>query len=226
MSEIVAVVLAAGSGERLGRREPKAFVELSGTPILALAVGAVAVWSSVDSIVTVVPDGWEERARGIIEAGPSVTVVTGGATRQESVRAGLDSIGVDVSVVVCHDAARPFASAHLLASVLDGLAGVGGAVPVLPIDDTVKRVRDGLVVETTARAELGLAQTPQAFDVAALRDSHARAREAGLRFTDDAAILEWAGYRVRAVAGDPANFKITWPSDLARADLLVAGARP
>ncbi len=154
-----------------------------------------------------------------------VVVVAGGATRHRSVGLALAAIPEPTPFVVCHDAARPFASPRLFAEVLDALessSDASGAVPVVPVSDTVKRVHDGFVVATEDRDELALAQTPQAFRATALRDAHARAAGAGLEFSDDAAALEWAGYRVAVTPGDPENFKITTEQDLARAELLAA----
>lgn len=220
----VAVVLAAGRGARLGLREPKGFVEVAGRPMVARAVEAAAGCPAVGSIVVTVPAGSEERARaGAVSAKP-VVVVAGGASRHASVGAALAAIPNDVPIVVCHDAARPFASSELFRAVVDALeAGdADGAIPVVPVPDTVKRVRDGFVVGTeVTRAELALAQTPQAFRADALRDAHARAAQEGLEFTDDAAAVEWAGYRVKAVAGEPGNFKVTTVEDLARARELA-----
>ena len=123
--------------------------------------------------------------------------------------------------MICHDAARALATPQLFSTVLGSLEGWDGVVPVVPVPDTVKRVRDGAVVATERREDLALAQTPQAFSARALRDAHARAAEAGLEFTDDAAALEWAGYRVRTTPGEPHNFKITTVEDLARAEQLL-----
>jgi 2-C-methyl-D-erythritol 4-phosphate cytidylyltransferase / 2-C-methyl-D-erythritol 2,4-cyclodiphosphate synthase len=122
-----------------------------------------------------------------------------------------------------HDGARPFASPGLFTSVLAAVAGgADGAIPIVPVADTIKRVQDGLVVGTEPREELALAQTPQGFRAAALRDAHARAARADLEFTDDAAALEWAGYEVRVVPGDPDNFKVTTLSDFVRAERQAA----
>jgi len=123
---------------------------------------------------------------------------------------------------VCHDAARPFASPALYSAVVSALASADGAVPVLAVADTVKRVRGGIVDATEPRDGLALAQTPQAFDAAALRDAHDRAEREGVEVTDDAAALEWAGYRVSAVPGEVRNFKVTTPEDLARAELVAS----
>jgi 2-C-methyl-D-erythritol 4-phosphate cytidylyltransferase/2-C-methyl-D-erythritol 2,4-cyclodiphosphate synthase len=152
-------------------------------------------------------------------------VVAGGDTRGASVRAALREVPADVSVVVCHDAARPFASPALFDAVvrtLDERPEVAGVVPVLPVTDTVKRVSDGYVVRTERREELAFAQTPQAFRTAALREAHERAAAQGRDFSDDAALVEWAGHGIATVPGEPANFKITTSEDLARAAALVA----
>lgn len=221
--EAVAIVLAAGSGERLGSSRPKAFVDIGGRPILVWAAeGALA--SGIGSLVVVVPEGWLDAAHSLLEPLGPHAVVAGGATRQASVRAALSAIREDVPIVVCHDAARPFAPRELFMlalAVFEHFPDVDGAVPVIPVSDTVKRIRDGLVVGTEDRDGLSLAQTPQAFRAPALRDAHARAAEAGLEFTDDAAVLEWAGYRVKAVDGETGNFKITTALDLERAELLA-----
>src|SRR5207248_11022672 len=120
-------------------------------------------------------------------------------TRRASVRSALREVPLEVDVIVCHDAARPFASPELFGAVIAGLADADGAIPVVDVPDTVKRVIDGAVDRTLDRSELALAQTPQAFVAAALRDSHDRLESARLEVTDDSAALERAGYRVRVV---------------------------
>jgi 2-C-methyl-D-erythritol 4-phosphate cytidylyltransferase/2-C-methyl-D-erythritol 2,4-cyclodiphosphate synthase len=129
-----------------------------------------------------------------------------------------------VASVVCHDAARPFASSELFAAVLAGLdEGADGVIPVVGVPDTVKRVEADAVVETVPRQELRLAQTPQAFRSGALADAHARAATEAKTFTDDAAMLEWAGYKVHVVEGEAGNFKITTAADFARAEEILRG---
>jgi 2-C-methyl-D-erythritol 4-phosphate cytidylyltransferase len=155
-------------------------------------------------------------------------MVTGGSSRQESVRLGVAAVPPEVDTIVCHDAARPFAAPELFSAVIAALkeGDVEGAVPVVPVPDTVKRVQVGRVVETVQRDELALAQTPQAFAAAALRSAHERAAAEGFSGTDDAVLLERAGYSVRAVPGDPANFKVTTAEDLARAEALLSEGQP
>lgn len=217
-----AIVLAAGAGRRLGAEVPKAFLPLGpaagARPILALAVAAAAASPSIGAVVVTAPAGYEDDARASVEGlAVPVLVVTGGTSRQASVLRALAALGSDAEVVAVHDAARPFAPPDLFTSVVRAVAaGADGAVPVLAVSDTVKRVEDGVVRGTLDREGLGLAQTPQAFRVAALRAAHERAAAEGLEVTDDAMLLEADG-DVVAVAGDPMNYKITTLLDLARA---------
>lgn len=221
MEDAVAIVLAAGGGERLGLPTPKAFVDLGGRPMLVHAASAALACPGISSLVAVVPPGWERAATELLDVVGPHTVVTGGATRQASVRAALDMIQAAAGIFLCHDAARPFASAALFGAVLGALEGVHGVVPVIPVTDTVKRIRGEQVEGTEDRETLALAQTPQAFDARALRDAHARAERDGVHVTDDAAALELAGYRVRTIPGEPRNFKITTAEDLAQAELVA-----
>jgi 2-C-methyl-D-erythritol 4-phosphate cytidylyltransferase len=154
---------------------------------------------------------------------PVSAVVSGGATRQESVRRGLAAVPDDVTVVACHDAARPFASPALYDRVIEAVSGpYRGAVPGMPSADTVKRVETGRIVETLPRDRLVLVQTPQAFDTEALRGAHDRAEAEAWEATDDAMLLELAGHAVAVVPGEAMNFKITTEADLRRAESLLA----
>ncbi len=213
-----AVILAAGAGRRLGAEVPKAFLSLGDRPILAAAAAAAAASPAISSIVVAAPPGYEGDARVCLEVLEVPTaVVTGGRTRQASVRAALAELASDVTIVAVHDAARPFAPPDLFTTVVTAVTeGVDGVVPVLPVTDTVKRVVGGRVRDTVDRASLGLAQTPQAFRVDALRAAHEAAAEAGTSVTDDAMLLEETG-RVITVRGDPGNFKVTTMLDLVRA---------
>jgi 2-C-methyl-D-erythritol 4-phosphate cytidylyltransferase/2-C-methyl-D-erythritol 2,4-cyclodiphosphate synthase len=219
-----AIVLGAGAGRRLGADEPKAFLTVAGRPILAMAAGAAAASPAVSSVMITVPPGFDARARAcVMDVTVPVSIVAGGETRQASVRRALDALEDDVHVVAIHDAARPFAPPELFTTVVDAVArGADGAVPVLPIVDTVKRVEADRIVGTVDRSVLGLAQTPQAFRLDAIRAAHERAAADGLGETDDAALVERDG-AVEAVPGDPANFKITTLLDLARAEERMGG---
>jgi 2-C-methyl-D-erythritol 4-phosphate cytidylyltransferase len=226
-ARVVAVVVAAGSGTRLGGDVPKALRTIGGRPVVAVAVDAALASPSIDAVVVVAPPGSEDALRGTFaEASGPVIVVTGGSSRQRSVAAGLDVVGDHVEVVAVHDAARPFASPALFTSVVRAVeAGADAAVPVVPLVDTVKRVRDGEIVRTEPRDGLALAQTPQACRLALLRTAIAKAEASSLDFSDDSGLMEWAGASVRTVDGEPGNVKITTASDLARADELAAIGR-
>ena len=218
MPSAAAIVLAAGTGERLGSQVPKAFVPLGGRPLLARAVATAFSCPSIELVVVTAPPGSEDLAHAIVEPLGSHAVVTGATTRHGSVGVALSAVPDEFATIVCHDAARAMASPALYSAVIGALRGWDGVVPVVPVPDTIKRVHGDEVVGTESREGLALAQTPQAFTAAALRDSHARAAAASLDFTDDAGALEWAGYRVRIVPGEQGNFKITTAEDLARAE--------
>lgn len=204
-----AVVVAAGSGERFGAR--KQYAALADRRVLDWSLAAAR--RSTDGVVLVVPP---DRAG---DDEPVDAVVTGGATRSASVRAGLAAVPPDAAVVVVHDAARPAASAALFEAVIAAVrAGADGAVPGVPVVDTIKRVHDGRVVETLDRRELVAVQTPQAFRASVLRAAHAGGGDA----TDDGALVESAGGRVVVVPGDPDNVKVTSRADLDRLAAVVA----
>ncbi|MHB8245791.1 MAG: 2-C-methyl-D-erythritol 4-phosphate cytidylyltransferase [Acidimicrobiales bacterium] len=207
-----AVVVAAGQGSRFGG--PKQFAMLGGRPVLELAVAAVA--PACAGVVVVLPPHLVDRGDslerlGITVAADQVHVVPGRESRSGSVRAGLDLVPEDCEVVVVHDAARPLASSRLCHELVAAVrGGADGAVPGLPVSDTVKRVERGEVVETLARDALVRVQTPQAFSSAMLRRAHAEDAEA----TDDAALVEAVGGRIAVIAGEDANLKITSREDL------------
>jgi 2-C-methyl-D-erythritol 4-phosphate cytidylyltransferase len=207
-----AIVLAAGRGTRFGDAA-KQFELLRGRSLVAWSVETAA--SVCDGVVVVLPDGWETSD----EAPPAAdAVVVGGPTRSASVRNGLRAVPDEADVIVIHDAARPLAPAALYTSVVDAVrSGADAAVPALPVTDTVKRVRDRVVVETLDRSALVAVQTPQAFAAPMLRRAHAAEAEA----TDDAALVEQLGGRVVVVAGDARALKVTVPDDLARAEAML-----
>ena len=222
----IVILLGAGAGRRLGGVEPKVLLPIGGRPILAVAAAAAAASPSVRGLVVTFPPGWEDRARACVDdLDIDTRFVEGGETRQDSVRAALAAVPASVGTVAVHDAARPFAPPDLFTRVLEAVgSGADGAVPVLSVADTVLRVRDEVVEGVEPRDEIALGQTPQAFRTSVLREAHAKAEAAGAHFTDDASMLRWAGYEVRAIAGDPENLKITTLADLALADRRM-GAR-
>jgi 2-C-methyl-D-erythritol 4-phosphate cytidylyltransferase len=215
-----AVLAAAGSGERLGADRPKAFVRLGEQPLLAESLARLDASEWVDAIVVVAPPGWEEPAILLAEelgCGKVSACVTGGATRADSVRLGVAEVPAEAAVIVVHDAARPLLADEVVARVI-GVLGEGwdGAIPALPLADTVKRVDGDRVVETVPRDELRAVQTPQAFVADVLR-----AAMTGSDWTDCSAAVEANGGRVKVVDGDPNLMKITDASDLERVTALL-----
>jgi 2-C-methyl-D-erythritol 4-phosphate cytidylyltransferase len=211
-----ALIAAAGSGERLGIDRPKAFASLGGRPLLAESLGRLDRCELVDAIVVAAPPGWEEPAILLAEelaASKVVACVTGGATRAASVAAALFEVPIGALVVLVHDAARPLVTDGVVERLVRPLSeGFDGAVPVLPVADTLKRVHDGVVLETVERDGLVTAQTPQAFLAPALRRAFSGDFSEA---TDCASLVERSGGRVAVVDGDPRLVKITTPADLA-----------
>ena len=210
-----ALLVAAGSGERLGEERPKAFVRLGELPLLAEPLRRLDESSWIDAIVVVVPAGWEEPAILLAEelaATKVVASVTGGATRAESVRAALAEVPEDALVVLVHDAARPLVTDAVVERVLAPLSeGWDGVVPGLRLADTVKRVEGDAVVETVDREGLLGVQTPQAFLAPTLRTAYAGDLGGA---TDCASLVEARGGRIRWVEGDRRLLKVTTPDDL------------
>ena len=215
MSGVWAVLAAAGSGERLGADRPKAFARLGERVLLAESLERLDASDWVDAIVVAAPAGWEEPVILLAEELGCAKVgacVTGGATRAESVRAALEEVADDAAAILVHDAARPLVTDDVIGRVLAPLSeGWDGAVPALPLADTVKRVRDGAVVETVDRSELVAVQTPQAFVASVLRDAFAGDVATA---SDCASLVERRGGRIHVVEGDPRLVKVTSRADL------------
>jgi 2-C-methyl-D-erythritol 4-phosphate cytidylyltransferase len=216
-----AVLVAAGRGERFGGKRPKAFAKLGDRPLLAESLERLDRSDWVESIVIVAPPEWEEPSILVAEeiaADKVRSAVTGGATRAESVRAGLEDVPEEAAVVLVHDAARPILPEEVVGRVVAGLEeGWDAVAPGLRIADTVKRADGDAVSETVDRTGLVAVQTPQAFGAEALRRAHAHGGEA----TDCAGLVEAAGGRVRIVEGDPRLLKVTTPADLELAEALL-----
>ena len=226
MSGVWAVLAAAGSGERLGADRPKAFAKLRGRVLLAESLERLERSDWIDAIVIVAPEGWEEPAILLAEelsAGKVSACVPGGATRAESVRAGVGEVPEEAAVILVHDAARPFLPEEVVERVLTALGeGWDGAVPGLRVADTIKRMSpDGSVVETLDRDGLVAVQTPQAFVAPMLRRAF---KTPPRNVTDCAALVEAAGGRVRVVEGDARLLKVTTPNDLQLVERLLEDA--
>ncbi|HWM33607.1 MAG TPA: 2-C-methyl-D-erythritol 4-phosphate cytidylyltransferase [Pseudolysinimonas sp.] len=228
MPTVAVIVVAAGSGTRLGESEPKAFVGLRGKPILEHAL--LGVFDAIEpaQVVVVAPRAKLTTASGIARrvagvASDLVSVVEGGDTRQASVAAGLAALGEEVEIVLVHDAARALTPGTLFDRVIAAIGeGAGGVIPALPVSDTIKRIEGGAVAETVERRDLVHVQTPQGFPRRALAEAYARA---STEFTDDAALFQDAGGTVTVVEGEARAFKITTPWDLRRAEnVLGAGS--
>ncbi len=224
VSSTWAILLAAGSGDRLGADRPKAFVALGSRVLLAESLERLDASSWIDAVIVAVPPDWEEAAIVLAEelvASKVAAVVAGGATRAQSVRAALAEVPDDALVLIVHDAARPLVDEAVIGRVLGPLAeGCDGVVPGLPLVDTVKRVEGGFVAETVDRSALVTVQTPQAFTATALRAAY---RGNGpVDATDCASLVEARGGRIRVVAGDTRLLKITTAADLAIVESWLA----
>lgn len=214
--EALAIIVAAGRGERMDAGMPKAFLPLAGVPMLLHSARAFASAPSVTAMIVVVPADRVEETRGLL-AGTArpVTVVAGGAQRQDSVRAGLQAApaGFD-GIFLVHDAARPLVDVATIEAVTEVAVEMGAAIPTLPVADTIKRMEQGQVRGTVDRGSLAAAQTPQAFAASLLRRAYDAADRDGAVLTDEAMAVERLGGSVAAVPGDRRNRKMTTPDDM------------
>ncbi|MBC9177678.1 bifunctional 2-C-methyl-D-erythritol 4-phosphate cytidylyltransferase/2-C-methyl-D-erythritol 2,4-cyclodiphosphate synthase [Pseudoroseomonas ludipueritiae] len=216
---VIALLMAAGSGSRFGAAEPKQYSHLLGRPILRHAAEALLADSVVEALLPVVAAGEEARVAAMLEGLPCLPPVAGGATRQDSVRAGLEALAASPpDVVLVHDGARPILAPGMVPALLTALETYPGAIPAQPVTDTLKAGAEGTIQRTVPRAGLYRAQTPQAFRFPALLRAH---RDATAEATDDAALLEAAGLPVALLPGSENNLKVTYPEDLARAEAAL-----
>ncbi len=223
---VAAIVVAAGRGLRAGGGAPKQYRVVANQPVIRPSLAAFALHPEISAVQPVIHlddvRRFEDAATGLKVLPP----VFGGATRQASVRAGLEALAArKPDLVLVHDAARPFASPALIARAI-AAARSGAAVPVLPVVDTVKSVdATGIITGTIDRKPLRVVQTPQAFGFDLLLEAHRQAAAAGRDdFTDDAALAEWAGHRVSTFEGEAENVKLTTPEDFARAEAARVAA--
>lgn len=231
----VAVIPAGGQGRRMANRTGntvKQFLLLGGIPIIIHTLRQFELCPDIDAIIVVLPEaevkaGILPQLRTKYNLNKLLPPVIGGAERQASVFCGLQAIAnsnylhTRTEIVAIHDAVRPFISTELISLSIQTARQYGGAVCAIPATDTIKEVENGQVVRTIPRTQVYQAQTPQTFRYAAILDAHRKAAEQGINATDDAALIEWLGGTVRVVAGSPHNIKITKPSDIGLAEMIL-----
>ncbi len=222
-----AVVVAGGRGHRAGQALPKQYAKLGGVPVLRRTIEALLSQREIGAIQVVIGTDdkqlYEEAVRGLPRM---LSPTTGGATRQESVHNGLEALAArPPRLVLVHDAARPFVSAAVISRVIAACADGAGAIPVLPVAETLKKFEAGEIVDTVSRIDLVTAQTPQGFPFGPLLEAHRKAAAAGRSdLTDDAAVAALAGLAVRVVEGERENMKLTTPEDFRAAERMIATA--
>ena len=231
-SSLAIVVVAAGRGSRAGEGLPKQYRTLAGEPIITHALRALHRGApDARILVTIHPDDQAlyEASVALLDASAQAALlepVPGGASRQASVRAGLEALAAESpALVLIHDCARPFASPALIARAIAAASATGAAVPGLPVTDTIKQIDAlGRIEATPPRAQLRAVQTPQAFRYDLILNAHRLAASTGhTDLTDDGAVAEWAGHAVHVFEGDPANMKVTNPQDFAEAEARLLG---
>jgi len=223
---VAALVLGAGRGERLGHALPKAFVSIAGSTLIEHSIRALAESGSIDSIVPVLAPGelmrW--KALGLESIQGLMAPVEGGTERQDSMQAGLDALPEEIEFVAVHDAARCLVAAEDIRAVVSAARRTGAAILGERVRDTIKRVVDGLIIDTPARDECWAAQTPQVIRRDWLAEAIVAAARSGRLGTDDAQLVEWLGHPVRMVEARFPNPKITRPEDLVLAEKLLEKA--
>ena len=222
---ISALIVAAGQGVRMGADHRKQYLPLGGQPILAYSLQAFDACACIERIVLVVPAADMMYCRLLaadLRLRLMPMLVPGGPERQDSVYNGLQVIGSE-GVVLIHDGVRPLVSAELIQACIDGAQQWGACIPAVEVSDTLKAIdSEGFVERTVSRAQLRMAQTPQAFHLPLILKAHALARQNAWRATDDASLVEQMGAKVHIIPGLAANLKITTPEDLLRAEAYLA----
>ena len=222
--KVVAVIAAAGTGKRVGGDLPKQYLKIADKPILIYALEKFDRCDAVDEIVLVVEKEKIDMADGFLKEWgirKAVQIVTGGAERQDSICRALDVLPEKTEWVVIHDGVRPFVSLEKINEVIQAGQDFGAAILAIPEKNTIKKAVDGWVEQTVSRKDIWEIQTPQVFNIEWLKASYARAFKNQYYSTDDAALVEQAGHRVRLVQGEETNIKITSPADLIVAKALA-----
>lgn len=222
----VGLLLAAGTGSRAGGDMPKQFRPVAGKPVLLHAIDALAAHPAIDSIILVIGKGQEDQVRTLIGNRPIAHIIEGADSRRGSVRAGLEHLALmgGAATVLIHDSARPFLPASVVDRLLAALEEAEGAIPAIPVADTLVRNSDGSAGPLVDRSALMRVQTPQAFRFPAILAAH-RSWDVAREATDDAQILKASGYDVTLVAGDERLDKLTYAEDFARAEARLSIAR-
>ena len=223
---VIAIIPAAGEGQRMRTTVEKQFLHLNGMPILSHTLKVFDASPEIDGVVLVVAAQQHKVLHEeVLDTHPCAKlfrVVDGGRERQDSVACGLDAVPRECELVVVHDGVRPLVDIDLLGSVVKTAHQHGAAIAAIPARDTVKRGQEGLVTETLEREAIWLAQTPQAFHTSLLRQAYEKAVRDQVMVTDDAALVERMGVEVHLVPGSPENIKVTTPTDLIIAEALLA----
>ncbi|MBT6407396.1 MAG: 2-C-methyl-D-erythritol 4-phosphate cytidylyltransferase, partial [Rhodospirillaceae bacterium] len=224
MSGCIALVVGAGRGHRFGGELPKQYARVGGKSVIGLSLQAFAGHPGIDAVRAVIhPDDrhlYDEATQSVSDG--LLEPVNGGASRQESVRLGLESLSdSSPDMVLIHDAARPFVDSDVIDRVIASLQTANGAIPALPVNDTLKRGAKRTITTTVDRADLWRAQTPQGFRYSEILKAHGDS--ASLELTDDASVAEHAGIAVELVDGSENNVKLTTQDDLVRAERLLGG---
>jgi 2-C-methyl-D-erythritol 4-phosphate cytidylyltransferase len=218
------VIVAAGSGKRMGGQVKKQFIELVGKPVLLHTVEIFAAKDTWSEVVVVTSEEDVDHVKGLLKHFPEVQVTAGGAERQDSVYCGLIKLRASEFVLI-HDGARPFVTHAALRDLVSAMKQMDAAILAVPVKDTIKQVDDkGVVVTTPPRKSLWAVQTPQAFRLSAILHAHEQARAEGYVGTDDSSLLERLGQAVTIVAGDYTNIKLTTPEDLVMGETIIRRA--
>ncbi|MGH9444679.1 MAG: 2-C-methyl-D-erythritol 4-phosphate cytidylyltransferase [Terriglobia bacterium] len=221
---VLAIIPAAGVGARMGRETPKQFLSIRGIPIFVYTLRKFVSSGAVDEILLAVRPGAMDRVKEAVDKEPSglpLSLTEGGGTRQETVARALAKAPPSTEVVVVHDAVRPFITAEMIKRVIEAARKDGAAILGIPSVDTVKQIEHDIILGTIPRERIALAQTPQAFRYALLREAFERALSDDFQGTDESSLVERLGARVTVLMGSDRNIKITKPSDLPLARLFI-----
>ena len=220
-----AILVAGGQGTRMGTSVPKQLLELGGTTIVERTLSPFVECRDIQSIVIVAAINIFEHIEGIVRerftGAKPIAVVQGGSRRQDSVYKGLLALEQDTDIVAVHDSVRPFITPELITDCLRSAEKFGAVSVMRPLKETVKRVQDGIVVETPERSTLWITQTPQAFRKELIVEAHNRAEELGYSGTDDCMLVERLGHTVHVIEGSDINIKITTQTDFAVAETIL-----